>query len=53
MAHATGQPVFNLEYTGPHQFKFEQAGVILIFDPAASNITLKQGGKSFTYAKDK
>lgn len=53
MAQATGQPAFNLQYAGLHQFKFEQAGVVLVFDPVKGSMILKQGGKSFAYTKDK
>ncbi|UEG53793.1 beta-lactamase family protein [Mucilaginibacter daejeonensis] len=52
-AQATGQAAFALEAMGDHQFKFEPAGIVMVFDPATSQMTLKQGGRTFAYTKDK
>jgi D-alanyl-D-alanine carboxypeptidase len=53
IAQATGQSAFMLEADGNHQFKFEQAGVVLIFNPASSQMTLKQGGGTFVFTREK
>jgi len=53
IAQATGQPSFPLEGTGNDAFKFEQAGIIMEFDPSKSEMTLKQGGGTFHFTRDK
>lgn len=52
MAQATGQPSFPLEAKGNHTFSFDQAGIILIFNPEKSEMTLKQGGGEFVFARE-
>jgi D-alanyl-D-alanine carboxypeptidase len=52
-AQATGQPSFPLEATGKDNFKFDQAGVVMEFNPAKNEMTLKQGGGVFLFSKDK
>ncbi|MFZ1679029.1 MAG: serine hydrolase domain-containing protein [Saprospiraceae bacterium] len=52
MAQATGQPAFPLEATAPGVFSFGRAGIVLEFDTAKSEMTLKQGGGSFVFIKD-
>lgn len=52
IAQATGQPSFPLEATGEDKFKFDQAGVVLEFNPTAKTMTLKQGGGQFAYTKE-
>ncbi|MHC1780223.1 MAG: serine hydrolase domain-containing protein [Bacteroidales bacterium] len=52
MAQATGQPAFPLEATGKDIFKFEQAGVIMEFNPTEKKMVLKQGGGQFLFVKD-
>lgn len=52
MAQATGQPAFALEATGKDKFKFDQAGVVLEFNPASKQLLLKQGGGVFTFIKE-
>lgn len=53
IAQATGQSAFDLQYVGSHEFKFEPADIVLIFNPSGSSMTLKQGGKSFPFTKNK
>jgi len=53
VAHATGQPAFPLDATAVNEFKFNAAGVVLLFDPAKNQMTLKQGGGSFLFTKEK
>jgi D-alanyl-D-alanine carboxypeptidase len=53
MAQATGQGAFPLNATAVNEFKFEAAGITLIFDPANHQMTLKQGGGSFLFSKEK
>ncbi len=52
MAQATGQPAFPLEATAPDIFSFGRAGIVLEFNTADSEMTLKQGGGSFVFKKD-
>lgn len=49
-AQGTGQPEFPLEYTNKDQFKFERAGVKIIFLPETKQLQLIQGG---TYLFDR
>lgn len=49
MAQATGQPSFALEASAKDIFKFDRAGVVLEFNPAEKQMTLKQGGGSFLF----
>lgn len=50
---ATGQSAFPLEATAKDKFKFEQAGVVIEFNPKKNQLTLKQGGRQFLYTKEK
>lgn len=52
IAQATGQPAFGLEATEKDQFKFDQAGVILEFNPTEEKMVLKQAGGKFTFTKE-
>jgi D-alanyl-D-alanine carboxypeptidase len=52
-AQATGQPSFPLEATGTDNFKFDQAGVVMEFNPVKNEMTLKQGGGVFLFTKEK
>lgn len=52
IAQATGQPSFPLEATNKDQFKFEQAGIVLEFNPPENTMLLKQGGGQFTFTKE-
>ena len=51
VAQATGQPSFPLDATATNVFKFEQAGIVLEFNPEKKQMTLKQGGKEFLFTK--
>lgn len=51
-AQGTGQSSFPLEATAKDTFKFDQAGIVLEFDPNANTMTLKQGGGQFTFTKE-
>ncbi len=52
MAQATGQPSFHLEATDSDVFSFNQAGIVLEFEPSKNQMTLKQAGATFLYSKD-
>lgn len=52
LAQATGQPSFPLEATGKDKFSFDQAGVVIEFNPAESSFVLKQNGGEFTFTKE-
>jgi CubicO group peptidase (beta-lactamase class C family) len=52
LAQATGQSVFPLTATGVNEFSFALAGIVLIFDPANNQITLKQGGGTYVLTKE-
>lgn len=52
IAQATGQSSFPLEATEKDKFKFDQAGIVLEFDPAERTMLLKQGGGQFTFTKE-
>lgn len=53
VAQATGQSSFPLEATEKDKFKFDQAGVIMEFNPDKNEMTLKQGGGNFLFTKEK
>jgi hypothetical protein len=52
-AQATGQNSFNLVPVEQDIFKFDPAGIEMDFRPAKSEFTLKQGGGTFIFIKDK
>lgn len=52
-AQATGQPAFPLTPKEKDAFKFDRAGVVLEFNPAKQEMTLKQGGGIFLFTKEK
>ncbi len=52
IAQATGQPAFPLEATEKDKFKFDQAGIVLEFNPTEKTMLLKQGGGQFLLAKE-
>jgi len=52
IAQGTGQPSFPLEATAQDQFKFEQAGIVMIFQPTEKKMILKQGGGTFTFTRE-
>ncbi len=53
VAQATGQSAFPLDATAKDKFKFDAAGVVMEFEPEKNQMTLKQGGRQFTFTKDK
>lgn len=53
IAQATGQSTFPLEATERDKFEFNQAGIIIEFDTAKREFTLRQGGGSYLFTKDK
>lgn len=52
-AQATGQGAFPLEATAPDKFKFDAAGIVMEFDAAKNQMTLKQGGRETVFNKEK
>lgn len=52
IAQATGQPSFPLEATAKDKFKFDQAGILLEFNPTEKTMLLKQGGGQFVFTKE-
>lgn len=53
MAQATGQEKFPLEYKEKDTYFFEAGGIEVVFDTAKNEFTLKQGGGSYVFTKDK
>jgi len=51
-AQATGQGAFALEPVSAGVFKFDQAGIKLVFDPAKPTFMLQQGGKEYPFTKE-
>ncbi|MEM9895687.1 MAG: serine hydrolase domain-containing protein [Bacteroidota bacterium] len=49
MAQATGQSAIPLTATDQHIFRFDKAGLEMVFDPSAKSMMLKQGGGEFTF----
>lgn len=52
IGQATGQPSFKLDATAKHVFNFDQAGLVLQFNPDTKEMTLKQGGRDYLLSKD-
>jgi hypothetical protein len=52
IAQATGQPSFPLEPVEKDVFKFDVAGVVMVFYPTKNTMVLKQGGGQFNYTKE-
>lgn len=52
IGQATGQPSFPLEASATNTFKFDQAGVVLEFNPAEKQMKLKQNGHEFLFTKE-
>ncbi len=52
IAQATGQSSFPLEATEKDKFKFDQAGIVMEFNPTENTMILKQGGGQFIYIKE-
>jgi D-alanyl-D-alanine carboxypeptidase len=53
IAQATGQSAFPLTAFEKDKFKFDQAGVVMEFNPDKNEFVLKQGGGVFTFTKEK
>lgn len=52
MAQATGQSPTRLTSKGNHEFKLEDAGIVLSFNPTENLMILTQGGKEFKFMKE-
>lgn len=52
-AQPTGQPAFPLEATEKDRFKYEKAGIEIVFRAEKNEFTITQGGTSYTFTKDK
>ncbi len=52
IAQATGQSAFPLEPSEKHVFKFDIAGVVMLFNPSKNSMLLKQGGAQFNFQKE-
>lgn len=51
VGQVTGQTVFPLEATDPHEFHFDEAGIILRFDPQENSMILKQNGTVYHFKR--
>ena len=52
IAQATGQPMLSLQATEKDKFKYDEADVVLEFNPANKTIFLRQGGEIYTFTKE-
>jgi len=52
IAQGTGQSSFPLTCTAKDVFKFDQAGIIMEFNPEKNQMTLKQGGGAFLFTRE-
>ena len=52
LAQPTGQPAFPFEATAQDKFKFEARGLVLEFDAAKTQMTLKQGARNLVFTKE-
>jgi D-alanyl-D-alanine carboxypeptidase len=48
-----GQPAFPLEATAKNVFKFEPAGIVIIFNPEKEEFVLEQSGGKFSFSREK
>jgi hypothetical protein len=53
IAQATGQEKFPLDYKEKDTYFFEEGGIEVVFDTTKNEFTLKHGGGSFVFTKDK
>jgi len=53
MAEPTGQDKIALTNTGKDEFSYTAAGAVFTFDLSKNEMTLKQGGSTFLFTKDK
>lgn len=51
VAQGSGQPAFDLTASKDNTFRFDQAGIVMLFDPVKGTMVLKQGGASFLMKK--
>lgn len=51
-AQATGQPTIPLEATAQDTFRFEQAGIVMLFNAAENSMTLQQGPGEYLFKKE-
>lgn len=51
-AQATGQMAFPLEASEKDKFKFDQAGIVLEFNPSENSMIFKQGGGQFNLKRE-
>ncbi len=51
-AQATGQGAFPLEASAKDKFVFDQAGIVMEFNPSEKTMVLKQGGGQFLFKKN-
>ena len=52
ITQATGQSAFTVTPTAKDVFEFQQAGIVLTFQPAEKQMILKQGGKTVVFTKE-
>lgn len=52
MAQASGQSAFPLEAYGERLFQFSRAGIKIEFLPEKGQLTLRQGGGTYTFSKE-
>jgi D-alanyl-D-alanine carboxypeptidase len=52
LVQPTGQSSFPLEATAQDKFKFEPRGIVLEFDIAKTQMTLKQGSRNLVFTKE-
>jgi len=50
-AQLTGQPSFPLEFVEGNKFKYDNAGVEIIFSPEKKQLTLIQNGNNLVFNK--
>lgn len=51
-AQASGQSAFPLEKISDTEFRFDLAGIVIIFNPDLKSFTLQQGGGEFIFVKE-
>lgn len=49
---ATGQGQFPLTSTGEHRFTFDQAGILMVFQPDGNTMFFEQAGNKFEFTKE-
>lgn len=51
-AQASGQSAFPLEKISDTEFRFDLAGIVILFNPDLKSFTLQQGGGEFIFVKE-